>query len=449
MTTFREPSHSLLMGKRFFIALFLFSQMLINYVDRVNLSIAAPAIAKHFHWDPAVMGWVFSGYLWTYIIFLVPNGWLVDRFGSRRVSAAAVTLWSTMAISTGAVTNLVTMIFARLGLGIGEASTFPVVNKVVRQWFPARERGYATALYHSGMFLSMAVGTPIIAWVVVHFGWRWSFVVAGIPGFFWVLAWLKWFRPPEQCTWLSSEEKTLILETRQDGGAPAEIGSSTVSQLSIWTTLKILLRQKSMLGMFFAEGCQNYMNYLFLAWLPSYLVWRGMPLMKAGIYTAVPYLIGGIGEIILCRLSDRILKPEDVKKGKRRTQNALYLIFTSVVLLIPVLHNEFAILTVITIALMFNTTVGALHSALTGDLVRDHRVAGSAFGLLLLGGNIFGLAAPIATGYIVKTTGNFNSAFALAGSLALLGAVIVFTMTRRPIYGTSELVARSAAAGKA
>ena len=450
MTTVKGKglSHSLLMGKRFYIVFFLFCQMLINYVDRVNLSIAAPAIAKHFHWDPAVMGWVFSAYLWTYIIFLVPNGWWVDRFGSRRVSAVAVTFWSMMAVCTGAVTNFVTMILARLGLGIGEAASFPVVNKVVRQWFPARERAYATALYHSGMFLSMAFGAPLIAWAVVHLGWRWSFVATAIPGFFWVLAWLKWFHQPEECAWLSPEERKVILETRQGGTASSEAGSSTDRPLSMGKALKVLLRHTSMWGMCLTQGCQNYMNYLFLAWLPSYLVWRGMNLMKAGVYTALPYLIGGIAEIILCRFSDRILKPEDVRKGKRRSQNALCLLFTSVVLLIPVLHNEFAILAVITIALAFNTTAASLDLTLTNDLIQDHKVVGSAFGLLLLGGNIFGVAAPIVTGYIVKSTGSFNSAFALAGGLALIGAASVFTMSRRPICGVPEPLASSATEGK-
>src|SRR5271157_3627772 len=128
MTT--ANASSLLRSKRFYIAVFLFFQMMINYVDRVNLSVAAPVVAKYFHWDPATMGWVFSAYLWTYIVCLVPNGMLVDRYGPRRVSAVAIALWSAMAVGTGAVTNLVTMVLARLGLGVGEASSFPVVNKV-------------------------------------------------------------------------------------------------------------------------------------------------------------------------------------------------------------------------------------------------------------------------------------------------------------------------------
>jgi ACS family glucarate transporter-like MFS transporter len=441
MTT--ANASSLLRSKRFYIAVFLFFQMMINYVDRVNLSIAAPVVAKHFHWDPATMGWVFSAYLWTYIICLVPNGMLVDRYGPRSVSAVAIALWSAMAVGTGTVTNFVTMLLARLGLGVGEASSFPVVNKVVRQWFPANERAFATSLYHSGMFMSMAVGTPLVAWAVLHLGWRWSFVVSGLPGFIWLALWLKWYYQPEECKWLSAEERALILSTRQDQ-TPAEASLNNAPKPSMWNLLKPLLRQKSMWGMFFTQGCQNYMNYLFLAWLPSYLVHRGMNLMKAGIYTAIPYLIGGIMEVVLGKFSDRILDPAAVKQGKRRTQNAVFLIFTSVVLLIRVLDNEFAIMAVITIALVFNTTVGALNSALTSDLIQDQKVTGTAFGLLLLGGNIFGLAAPITTGYIVKATNSFNSAFALAGGLALIGAILVFTMTRQPICGAAEPKAATA-----
>ena len=108
---------SLLHGKRFWIVAFLFFNVVINYIDRVNLSIAAPVIAKHFHWDAATMGWIFAGYLWTYAACLLPSGWLADRFGARHVGAIAIFIWSAAAMLTGAVTNFASMILARLGLG--------------------------------------------------------------------------------------------------------------------------------------------------------------------------------------------------------------------------------------------------------------------------------------------------------------------------------------------
>ena len=134
---------SLLRSKRFYVLVFLFFNVAINYVDRVNLSIAAPALAKHFHWDAVQMGWIFSAYLWSYAACLVPSGWLADRIGARRLFAIGIAVWSAMAMLTGAVANFFTMFVVRLGLGVGEAPTLPASNKVVRQWFPAEERGFA------------------------------------------------------------------------------------------------------------------------------------------------------------------------------------------------------------------------------------------------------------------------------------------------------------------
>lgn len=423
---------SLFSGKRFYAVLFLFFYVVISYIDRVNLSIAGPTIAKHFHWDAAQMGWIFSAYLWTYDACLVPSGWLADRLGVRRVCAIAISIWSVAAMLTGAATNFTTMTLARLGLGVGEATTFPVSNKVIRQWIPAEERGFATGFYHSGSFMSIALTTPLVAWVVLHTGWRTSFIAFGALGFVWLIVWLRWFYAPEDCPWLPEAERRYIMETR-DGTAAATKAPAAVSGDAV-SPFRTLASQPSMWGLFLAQGCVNYTNYLFLAWLPSYMVQaRGMNLMKAGIYTAIPYFLAGIMEVGLGKSSDRLLTPEAVRQGKRRNHVATLLVTSMVMLLVNVLNSEAAILAVLTITLACNTTVITYMYALTSDLVEDPRMAGTAFGILLLGGNLFGLCAPIVTGYIVKATGSFASAFALAAGLALIGAVIAMTMTRQPL----------------
>jgi ACS family glucarate transporter-like MFS transporter len=427
---------SLLRGKRFYIVLFLFFNVSINYVDRVNLSVAAPIISKYFHWDAAMMGWVFSAYLWTYTALLVPSGWLGDRIGVRRTAAIAISVWSVAAMLTGAVSSFFSMILTRLGLGLGEAASFPMCNNVVRQWFPAEERGFATGLFHAGVFVSTALATPAVAWTVLRYGWRASFVIFGSLGFVWLILWLKCFHPPETCPWLPEDERSLILANRERS-SKGQGTSASARRLGFFEALAPLLRQKTTWGMFISQGCVNYMQYLFLAWLPSYLVQaRGMNLMKAGIYTAIPYLVGTVVEVTLGKASDHMYTPEELKQGKRRNLVAILLVLTSVVLLINVVDSSFAIIAIITMALSCNTSVIMFNYALTNDLVEDPQVAGTAFGILQLGGNSFGLCAPIFTGYIVKTTGSFSSAFALAGALALIGAGVAFTMTRRPIHGS-------------
>ena len=311
MVRTRPPS--LLAGRRLFIVVFLFFNVIINFIDRVNLSIAAPAIARQFHWDSATMGWVFSAYLWTYTLCLIPAGWFVDRLGTRLVSSLSIVVWSASAMLTGAVTNFTNMIAVRLGLGIGEAAAMPACNKVIRQWFPSGERAFATAIFHSGVFVSVVIANPLVAWLVLHSGWRASFVIVGALGFVWLLLWLRWFQLPETCTWLPEHEREYILRHRDC--------SAAASPASLWTVTGTLLRQKTMWGLALTEGCVNYMNYLFLSWLPSYLMHdRGMTLMQAGLYGTVPYIAGVVLELFFGRLSDRILTPERLKKGGRRNR---------------------------------------------------------------------------------------------------------------------------------
>jgi MFS family permease len=427
---------SLLAGKRSYVALFLFFNVAISYMDRVNLSVVAPTIAKQFHWDPAQMGWVFSAYIWTYAACLLPCGWLADRIGARRTFAIAISIWSAAAMLTGAASNIWSMIAARLGLGIGESTSFPVCNKVVRQWFPAGERAFATALFHSGVFVSVALSSPLVAWLSLRAGWRASFVITGSLGFVWLLCWLRWFQPPEKCQWLPADERQLILEKR-DGAPKSTPGTLGATRRSgIGSMLGGLLRQQSMWGLALTMGTVNYMNYLFLTWLPSYLVQaRGMNLMRAGFFSSIPYIAGIVMEIVFGKLSDRALTPERLKQGGRRNQAGVLIVLSSVILLINIAHSDAAAIAVISMALACNTTVIALLYALTNDLIEDPKTTGTVFGIVVLGGNLFGLLAPIFTGYIVRATGSFNSAFAISGALSLMGASIAFMFTRRPITG--------------
>lgn len=427
---------SLWKGKRFYIALLLFFNLFINYIDRINLSIAAPAIAKEFKWDPAMMGLVFSAFLWTYSVCLVPIGWLVDRFGTRKVNAASVAVWSVAAMLTGAITNLGNMIAVRLALGVGEAASWPTAGKVIRQWFPADERALATSVTNAGSYAGPAIMSPIIAWVVLHTSWRLSFIIFGFTGLVWVLVWLKTFRQPTECSWLPDAERDYI-QARTDHRPNAPSGV-TVPKGAV---LQLLSRQ-TMWGIFLTQGCCIYTMYLFLTWLPSYLVRaRGMQLMKASLYNAIPYLIAVVLGIYFCRLSDKILTPEALKQGKRRTLLIVFILLSSTVLLIPVIRNEFLVLALISLSLSCISTATVLNQALVVDLVENPNRVGTTVGILILGGNTFGLSAPIITGYIVKTTGSFDSAFLLAGGLLVVGALISLTMTKRPLVFEEDKLA--------
>jgi MFS family permease len=423
---------SLLGSKRLIVAMLLFAMIFINYVDRVNLSVAAPMMAKQMGWDPATMGWILSSFSWTYAVFLIPMGWLVDSIGARKISAIAFTIWTVSSILTGAVFNVGTMIAARLLLGIGESAAYPACGKVVRQWFPKSERGIATSIYNSGAYAGPALSTPIVAWVVVVSGWRLSFLVIGLVGIIWLVVWLKTFRNPEESSWLSKNEQTFILENCEN--EKVQLSKTQDPKGQGFKILAALLRQKTLWGLALTQGCAVYAQYLFLTWLPSYLVQqRHMELIKAGFFGAIPYIVAVILGICFGKLSDRILTSDQLQNGGRRKLVVVFMFLSSIVLFTNVIDNTIGIILLLSISLSAISSSISLNFALTSDLVSDPKITGTMMGLVTLGGNIFGLLAPIVTGYIVKATGNFNSAFILAGILLIIGGLTSLTLSKKPM----------------
>jgi sugar phosphate permease len=416
---------SLWSGKRFYIAMLLFLNLFINFMHRINLSVAAPAIARDFRWDAGKMGLLFSSYQWTYCLFLLVWGPMSDRIGTRWINGLSVTLWSIAGMLTGVAATFGSMVATRLALGAGEAASFPTSGKVVRQWFPASERGLATAIFNAGTFAGPAFSAPLVAWLLLKEGWRMSFMITGSLGFVWVLLWLVFFRSPSECSWLPDEERDYIA---------AQTDSQTKTSSPPKGALLRLMGRRTMWGLFLTQGCCAYTMLLFLFWLPSYLVQsRHMSLVKASWFTALPYVAAVVLGLLVGRLSDSVLSREAIRQGKRRTLLMIFILLSGVVLLTNMVDNEFLLLFLISISLACISSALSLNIALTNDLVWNPAMVGTAIGFLILGGNIFGSLVPIATGYIVKWTGSFDLAFYLAGLLLFAAALICFTMTRAPL----------------
>jgi len=414
---------SLWSGRRFYVAILLFLNLFINFMHRINLSVAAPAIAKDFGWDAGKMGLLFSSYQWTYCLFLLVWGFMSDRIGTRWINGLSVTIWSIAGMLTGVAATFGTMLATRLALGAGEAASFPTSGKVVRQWFPPSERGLATAIFNAGTFAGPAFSAPLVAWLLLKQGWRMSFLITGSMGFFWVFLWLMFFRAPSECSWLQEEERNYIAAQTDSQVKTAPKGA-----------LLRLMGRRTMWGLFLTQGCCAYTMLLFLFWLPSYLVQsRHMSLVRASWFTSLPYVVAVILGLMIGKLSDSVLSREAIRQGKRRTLLIVFILLSGVVLLTNLVGNEYLLLLLISISLACISGALSLNIALTNDLVWNPAMVGIAIGFLMLGGNIFGSLVPIATGYIVKWTGSFDLAFYLAGFLLFVAALICFTMTRQPL----------------
>jgi MFS family permease len=414
--------------RRLGIYFLLFLLSVVAYIDRVSISIGAKPLAQEFHLSPVAMGYVFSSFFWTYAACLIPIGIVADRWGARKTIGICIALWSVMTAAASVAVNLPILLLTRLGLGIGESAVFPAGGRVMREWAPSSERGLAATIFVAGSYAGPAFGATLLGWVISSFGWRAGFYVAGAVGLIFLAIWLGFYRRPEDARWLGAREREKILGGRnrslatggEAGGEPLGIAG--------------LLRSKSMWGIALAHGCGIYSQYLYLTWLPTYLIdVRGMTILKAGFYTALPYLAAAAFNAALGLLSDRALTPLAASKGQRRNMLAALKIISAVILLVPFVQSTLAVMILITISLSALSGTIALHFALMHDLLLNPANAGKASSIVALGGNSFGLAAPIVTGYIIEGTGSYNWAFAVAGLLLLAGAGLLILWARRPI----------------
>jgi MFS family permease len=412
--------------RRVWVCVFLFTLTLINYTDRVALSVAAKPISIEFKLSPVEMGFLLSSFLWMYVLCLLPVGLLVDRFGGKVVNAAGIGLWSAATIATGFSTGFVSMAATRIVMGMGESTSWPACNRVIREWFPASERGLANAIFGAGAAAGPAIGAVLVSAVVAWLGWRAGFLVAGSIGFIWLVAWLLAFDRPERVTWLRQPERDKILNERDGQAKPAAPQGAS----PLWH----LLTLRSVWGLFLTQGCEVYGGYMLLTWLPSYLqTAKGLSVLNAGMLTAVPFGAATVVAVLLGRLSDRLLSHDAVHAGRRRSMLAVMLVSAASILAIPFIDSLWLIVPILAFARSTGAAGSALNFALVTDLVRNPADIGKVTSITVLGGNSFGMMGPIVTGYVVALTGSFNGTFAVAGVLALIGAAATLTMTRRPI----------------
>jgi MFS family permease len=416
-------------NRRLWVCVFLFSLTTINYTDRVALSVAAKPVSVEFGLTPVEMGYLFSSFLWMYLLCLIPVGLLVDRFGGKVVNGGGIALWSAATVLTGFSTGYGFMAASRVVMGMGESTSWPACNRIIREWFPASERAFANAVFGAGSAAGPAFGAMAITTVVGLYGWRTGFFVAGAIGFVWLAAWWAIFDRPERTGWLTQIERDKILAER-DG----EVRQSATPQAasSLWR----LLCLRPVWGLFLTQGCMVYGGYMLLTWLPTYMQQaKGLSLMNAGFVSAVPFGAAAVMSIILGRIGDRRLSSADVHAGRRRSMIALMLMGPALMLLVPFLDNLWAIVLVLSVASSMGWTASATNFALVTDLVRNPADIGKVTSITVLGGNSFGIMGPIVTGYVLQLTGSFNATFAVAGVLALCGAVATLTMTHQAIEG--------------
>jgi MFS family permease len=389
----------------------------VNYVDRVNLSIAGPEMMREFHLSAAQLGLVSSAFLWTYALLQLPIGSLIDRIGVRWVNRAAAALWAVASFLTAASGGLGLLLVSRLVLGFGEAPTIPAGWKAIGQWFPRDERGRATAIFDGCAKISNVIGIPVMAFLVTAFSWHAAFLFTGALSLVYLAVWWLLYLTPKQALArgrLSEAEYAYLRE----GGADDEDAPAPSSLAGLGN----LLRRRKTWGLALGYASYTYAYYVLLTWLPGYLEKQfDVNLLAGGFYTMIPWLVAVLAQFLVGGVvMDRLI----ARSGNETRARRLVLV-TSMLVSLAVAGAAYA--GSIAVALVF-LSIGAAGLAVSVPagssivaVIAPEGNSGTLGGLVNFIANLIGIAAPIVTGAVVDLTGSFSGAFLLTGVVLLAG----------------------------
>jgi MFS transporter, ACS family, D-galactonate transporter len=409
--------------------------VLINYFDRIGLSVAGPQLQREFALTPVGLGLLFSAFFWSYALMQIPASLLLDRLGVTRIGRWATFLWSAASTLTACAGGLGGLILARLLLGCAEGPSFPASAKATGYWFPRSERTRATALFDAAAKFSNVIGIPIVAIATVRLGWRYGFGLLAVLSFLYFLVFFRMYRDPSQHPRLEPNERVYLVA----GGATPEGEMSGSS----WHALASLLRRRKVWGLSLGFAAYGYCFYLFLTWLPAYLVTSfHQSLMKSASLAAIPWACATISDLLLGGwLVDRLITRGINATRVRKTVLLVGMCGGLAVFGATTTTHPAVAIAWIAIALSGLSAAAPVAWSLPSLIAPPSTVA-TVSGIMNFANNIMGIIAPLVTGLLVSDTHSFVSAFVVAGAVLAAG-VFSYTFVLGPIEPISELASVS------
>ena len=407
-------SPSLWTSRRWRIAVLLGVGVIINFFDRVNLSVAITPLKGEFGLSTIAIGYLLSTYSWTYVLLQLPSGPVLDRYGVKPVIRISAFLWSVASFATGLARGFAGIVSARLLLGVAEAPTFPGNAKAIGVWFPRNERGLATAIFDASAKFASAIGIPIVAVVVHYWGWRMSFLFTGVLslGYF-ALFWFV-YRDPAADPLLSLAEREHIAA----GGGQTEAAVDSDHAASLF----FLLRRKKVWGLALGMAAYNYNFYLFLTWLPGYLSTAlHLNILQSGFYTAIPWLAATVSDLLVGGwLVDYLIRTGRDSTRVRQSILVMGLIFGLAVAGAARTTNPRVAIFWISIALCGLAASAPVGWSIPG-LIAPRGSTARVAGIMNFVANVPAILAPVITGYLIGNSQSFRRPFLVAAAVLLAG----------------------------
>lgn len=407
----------------------------IAYIDRVNISVAAPFIRKEFGLTPTELGLVFSAFAYPYAAMQIIGGWCADRFGPRAVLTVLSLIWAAATVLCGFAWGVTSLMVFRFILGVGEGGAFPTATRAFTFWMPATERGFAQGITHSFARLGGAITPPIVIGIVALYGWRESFIALGVASVLWTALYLWFFRnTPAEHKWMTAKELDEI-------GAGAR---RTLAQRGKTPWAELL---RKMWLVTFVDFCYGWSLWVFLTWLPSYLKdARGFDLKQLALFTALPLLAGVVGDTLGGVVSDAVLRRTGNVKIARRTMLVIGL-GGALVFILPVVgtHDPMLAVALLSASFFFLELTNAVLWTLPLDIAGAY--AGTAGGIMNTGFGVAGMISPIVFGFLIQVTGSYSLPFAASALLLAIGvAASLFIDPTRTVQDPAEAELPAAAA---
>ncbi|MGX5856554.1 MFS transporter [Dyadobacter jiangsuensis] len=391
-----KPTHR----SRFQILAMIFVTVVINYLDRTNISIASLALNKELHFSIVQMGYIFSAFSVTYASMQIPGGILVDRVRARILYPVILFLWSLMTLVQGIVSSFMAFVLCRGSIGIFEAPSYPINNQVVTAWFPEEERASAIAVYTSGQFIGLAFLTPILVVIQNALGWRGLFIVSGVIGFVWAGIWYIFYRDPE----------TSRVQSEDPAAMPP---------MASWADLREAFVHRKLWGIYLGQFCLGSLFIFFLTWFPTYLVeFRGLDFIKSGFLASIPFLLAFVGVLLSGFLSDFF-----VRKGYSRELSRKVPVLVGMLLSVSIIGANYTNDTFWVIFFLSLAFLGYGLSSITWlfvSIMAPRHMIGLVGGVFNFIGGLSAAITPTVIGYPAQD-GDFEPALLFIGTMALLG----------------------------
>ncbi len=407
--------------KRYNILFLIFVTVVINYMDRSNISIAASLLSKDLELSTAQMGLIFAAFSWTYSALQVPGGIMADLFRSRILYTIILVLWSLVTLLQGFANSLLAMIGFRAAIGVFEAPSYPTNNKIVTTWFPEKERASAIAVYTSGQFIGLAFLTPVLFWIQNAVGWRGLFIVSGTIGILWAAIWYLFYRDPDKHGSANRAELDYI---KAGGGffkdkAKKEKQEDNPTKFQ-WGDLLEVLRHKKLWGIYIGQFCIGATFWFFLTWFPKYLQdYKGMDFLsaKTGLLASVPFLGAFLGVLLSGFSSDYMIKKGMSNELARKLPILLGTLISVSIIGANYTDDPFLVVTFLTLAFFGNGLASI--TWIFVSLLAPKKMVGLVGGVFNAVGGLAGATVPIIIGFLVDG-GDFSPALFFVALLAMV-----------------------------